>query len=152
VAQDRHLLCDLALELRQQQFRPVYRVGAVLTPGPGGRGHSDDFKIVEGRPNLSQAVILRLLTPRGELEPLGHPDYGSRLHELIGRVNTETTRHLVKLHILESLQAEPRLEPKKTQVKTTPTLGRRDSVDVTLDVTPVGATDRVTIGPITLEL
>jgi phage baseplate assembly protein W len=152
VAEDRHLLCDLGLELRQQQFRPVYRVGERLTPGPGGRGHSDDFVTVSGRPNLSQAVILRLLTPRGELESLGHPDYGSRLHELIGRVNTETTRHLVKLHILESLQAEPRVEPKKTNVQTIPTPGRRDSVDVTLDVTPVGATDRITIGPITLEL
>jgi phage baseplate assembly protein W len=152
VTQDRQLLCDLGLELRQQQFRPVYRVGQQLIPGPGGHGHSDDFKIVEGRPNLSQAVILRLLTPRGELEALGHPDYGSRLHELIGRVNTETTRHLVKLHILESLQAEPRVEPKQTKVAALPSPGRRDSVDVTLEVTPVGASDRVTIGPITLEL
>jgi len=33
--------------------------------------------------NLVQALLLRFLTPVGEMELLGHPDYGSRLSELI---------------------------------------------------------------------
>jgi phage baseplate assembly protein W len=96
-------------------------------------------------------VILRLLTPRGELESLAHPDYGSRLHELIGRQNTETTRHLVKLHILESLAAEPRIE-EIVDVTVEPAPRTRDLVVVLLRVKPIGQTAVVTIGPFTLEL
>ena len=53
---------------------------------------------------------MRLLTPRGELAELGHPEYGSRLHELIGSPNSETRRSLAKLFVLESLAQEPRID------------------------------------------
>jgi phage baseplate assembly protein W len=43
--------------------------------------------------NLKQALLLRFLTPTGELALLGHPDYGSRLSELIGELNNETNRN-----------------------------------------------------------
>jgi phage baseplate assembly protein W len=65
---------------------------------------------VNGRANLAQALVVRLQTERGELEQLGHPGYGSRHHELIGELNTETNRNLVKLYVLECLRQEPRLE------------------------------------------
>ncbi len=94
---------------------------------------------------------MRLLTPRGELAALGHPEYGSRLHELIGRQNTETTRNLVKLHILESLAAEPRIE-EVVELAVTPAPGTRERVNVLLQVRPVGETAVVAIGPFTLEL
>ena len=96
-------------------------------------------------------MLLRLLTPRGELAELAHPEYGSRLHELIGRGNTETTRNLVKLFILESLKQEPRLAA-IDEVLVTPTPGRRDRVDVLIRVKPIAATTSVTIGPFTLAL
>ncbi len=152
MANDRHLLTDFRLELRQQQFRPVYRAATTARPGPAGLGLLEDLDAVSGRDNLRQAIILRLLTPRGELAALGHPDYGSRLPELIGRANNGTTRNLVKLHILECLQRESRLQPDGTQADVVPTPGQRDSVDVTLQVTPANTSDRVTIGPINLEL
>lgn len=63
-------------------------------------GWRDDMGVVRGKQNLAQAVIIRLLTPLGELSPLGHPEFGSRLHEVIGRQNTETQRHLARLYIL----------------------------------------------------
>ncbi|MGH9139212.1 MAG: GPW/gp25 family protein, partial [Acidimicrobiales bacterium] len=37
-------------------------------------------QLLTGRHNLGQALILRLLTPRGALADLGHAGYGSRLH------------------------------------------------------------------------
>jgi phage baseplate assembly protein W len=60
--------------------------------------------------NLQQALLLRFLTPAGELAELGHPDYGCRLHELIGEPNTETNRNRAKLFTLLALQAEPRVK------------------------------------------
>jgi phage baseplate assembly protein W len=60
--------------------------------------------------NLQQALLLRFLTPVGELALLGHPDYGSRLFELIGELNSETNRNRAKLFTLQALQAEPRVK------------------------------------------
>ena len=68
-----------------------------------------DFDTVEGRDNLGQALTVRLLTPRGELAALGHPDYGSRLHEIVGSPNTETTRNLAKLFVIDALKQERRV-------------------------------------------
>jgi phage baseplate assembly protein W len=150
---DAQLLTDLQLQLRQHELRPVYVVASTRQRVPTARGSRQvpDFAISSGRENLGQAVILRLLTPRGELAPLGHPEYGSRLHELIGQPNTETTRNLMKLHILESLQQDPRIAQTRA-VNITPTAGTRDSVDVSIQVQPIGLTNSITIGPFTLEL
>jgi phage gp46-like protein len=68
-----------------------------------------DLQRVLGVENLQQALLVRFLTQVGELEPLGHAAYGSRLHELIGELNTETTRNRAKLFALQALQAEPRI-------------------------------------------
>ena len=151
MAGERHLLTDIRLDLRDARLRPVYAVAVDRRPLPNGAGLRDDLGLVQGVDNLGQAVLLRLLTPRGELAALAHPEYGSRLHELIGRVNTETTRNLVKLIILESLKQEPRIAT-IDEVTVTPTPGRRDRVDVLMRVKPIAATSSVTIGPFTLEL
>jgi phage baseplate assembly protein W len=105
---------------------------------------------VSGRDNLEQAIVLRLLTPRGELAALGHPEYGSRIHELIGQPNTENTRNRLRLFILEALQAERRVAE---IVEVTVVDGRhRGSAEVQLRVRPIGATEILDIGPFTLEL
>jgi len=57
-----------------------------------------------------QLLVNRLKTQKGELAALGHPEYGSRHHELIGQPNVERTRNLVKRHVLEALSHEPRVE------------------------------------------
>lgn len=74
-----------------------------------GRGRRD-LALVEGIDNLTQAVANRLKTRQGELADLGHPDYGSRHHDLIGQPNVDRTRNLVKLYVLEALRDEPRIE------------------------------------------
>jgi phage baseplate assembly protein W len=68
-----------------------------------------DIRLVSGRPNLAQAIVNRLLTRQGELEDLGHPDYGSRLYQLIGEPNSRRTRALAELYIREALANEPRI-------------------------------------------
>lgn len=68
-----------------------------------------DLEVVDGVDQAVQLLVNRLMTRRGELAPLGHADYGSRHHELIGQPNTERTRNLLKVHVLEALRHEPRV-------------------------------------------
>jgi phage baseplate assembly protein W len=152
VATDAQLLTDVKLELHHAQLRPVYTVGEdrrVIGVVQGPRSVVD-LELTSGRSNLEQAIIMRLLTPRGELAELGHADYGSRLSELIGTPNTDTRRSLAKLFILESLAQEPRIA-KVAKVEVTPGV-QRDRVDVLIEVQPIASTDTVTIGPFSLSL
>lgn len=146
-----HLLRDLALGAIHRELRPEYRPIEALGAGPGGHGRQWDFVVRDGLENLAQAVIARVLTPRGELAALGHPDYGSRVPELIGAGNTEATRALLRLHLLDALGREPRIA-KVTALDIIRTPGRRDSVDVRLDVLPVDAGATLAIGPFRLDL
>ena len=156
MADDPQLLTDIRLALRHSELRPVYGADTVerrVTTRQSSQVLAD-LALVSGRDNLGQAVVMRLLTPRGELAELAHPDYGSRLHELIGRQNTETTRNLVRLYILESLQQEPRIA-KVLEVAVAPSPGTRDRVDVRLRVQPIDTTDpagALSLGPFSLEL
>lgn len=77
--------------------------------GPGRTSATMDLGAIKGRENLGQALILRLLTQKGALTALGHPDYGCRLVELIGQLNNATTRNLARLYIIEALSQEPRV-------------------------------------------
>lgn len=113
---NRQLLTDIGLVLRDAELRPVYAVAVNRQREVSSQKKLRrimDVGLVSGAENLGQAVMLRLLTPRGELAELAHPEYGSRLHELVGRPNTPTTRNLMKLFILESLKQEPRIEEVK---------------------------------------
>jgi phage baseplate assembly protein W len=75
------------------------------------QGISDvDLETLSYAENMIQALFLRFLTPAGELAVLGHPEYGSRLSELIGELNNETNRNRAKLFVLEALAAEPRVQ------------------------------------------
>ena len=69
-----------------------------------------DLKTLSGVECLQQALLLRFLTRAGELAILGHANYGSRLHELIGEPNTPSNRNRAKLFVLQSIAGEPRIE------------------------------------------
>jgi phage baseplate assembly protein W len=145
MATDAHLLTDVRLRLERADLRPVWRVASTHVPARGGRA-AVDLAAVDGRDNLEQAIIVRLQTPVGELAALGHPDYGSRLHELIGSPNTEARRRLAKLHVLDALAREPRVE-KITAVTVEPDANLRGVIHIAIDVIPAGATATLTIGP-----
>ncbi len=69
-----------------------------------------DVSVAAGLDNLTQAIANRLKTRQGELAPLGHPNYGSRHHELIGEPNVDRTRNLIKLYVLQALRDEHRIQ------------------------------------------
>ena len=156
MATDQQLLTDVRIEVGHHELRPVYTVPSERRTLPAAAGAHTllDFTTVDGRENLAQAVVLRLSTPRGELTELGHPEYGSRLHELLGAPSSETRLGLAKLFVLEALAQEPRIE-RVVDVTVIPhderLNERRHEVDIVITAQPIGAADVVTIGPFTLR-
>jgi phage baseplate assembly protein W len=153
VTADPQLLRDVRIQLTHHELRPVYVVPSqqvTLTAAEGAHTLLD-YETIDGRDNLGQAVVMRLLTPRGELAELGHPEYGSRLNELLGAPNSETRRGLAKLFVLEALAQETRIA-KVEEVTVTPAVEERDLVDILIRVQPVGAAETVTIGPFSLRV
>lgn len=108
---------------------------------PGGRGglpsarDSRDLAAVSGRENLAQALIVRLLTVHGALAPLGHSEYGTRLVELIGRLNDETTRNLARLYTMEGIAQEKRVLKLLDLSVDTPD-GEPDTIQISFSVLP----------------
>lgn len=93
-----------------------------------------DLDRLSGLDNLRQALLLRFLTPAGQLAQLGHPDYGSRLFELIGELNNETNRNRAKMYVLQALGAEPRV---REVLSVTVTQNRRERTQIDIDVSLV---------------
>ena len=104
--------------------------------GPRGKVAGQDLGVVSARNNLAQALILRLLTRVGELAPLGHPDYGSRLTDLIGGLNNDTNRNLARLYTIEAIAQEPRC--KLIDLSVIPVDGQPGTLRIGFAVLPIG--------------
>lgn len=99
------------------------------------RSGLQDLTTLTGVENLEQALLLRMLTPKGALAHLGHPQYGCRLEELVGEINTERTRNRAKMFALECLAQEPRvLKILSLEVRASRTDRSRIDIDATLKV------------------
>ncbi|MGR9045802.1 MAG: GPW/gp25 family protein [Gammaproteobacteria bacterium] len=95
-----------------------------------------DLESLTGTDNLVQALLLRFLTPVGELAVLGHPSYGTRLAELIGELNNETNRNRAKLFVLQALADEPRVR-QVLSVKVTQSRSDRTRMDIEITLMAV---------------
>ncbi|TMS48841.1 hypothetical protein [Mycobacterium sp. DBP42] len=115
-------------------------------PEPVGVTELSDLDTVTGRENLAQAMILRLLTPKGALADLGHTTYGSRLGELIGQGKTEALRGLCRAYILEAVREEPRVQDKPLAIEFDSAREHLDDFVVEITVVPVAGGDPVTLG------
>lgn len=88
-----------------------------------------DLETVSGVENLVQALTLRLLVDRGELDGLGHPRYGSRIRDLIGEPLDRANLELLRRYVRQELLRDPRVE-EVLQVRVTPHEPTRNGVDV----------------------
>ena len=140
---DDQLLRDLLLTRRAFDQEVSARDYVDLTTG--GKG---DLATLDGRANLAQAILNRLLTRRGELTELGHAEYGSRLHELIGEPNNLRLRAMAEVYIRECLAQEPRIQTITHLVIEPPDYRvYRDSMRVSIGIQPAGGE-----APFTLQL
>ena len=114
-------------------------LGADLTVTPRG-----DLDTVVEEDDLAQAIIARLSTDEGELYDIGHADYGSRLHEVIGEINNEATRERIKALVRDCLAQEPRIrEIISINVQTFPHDPHR--VDIEITVLPIASSVYLTV-------
>jgi len=105
-----------------------------------------DLQTLNGRDNLAQAIINRLLTRRGELTKFGHPNYGSRLHLLIGELNNIKQRAKAELYIREALAQESRIEAvKEVSFAASSRQIDRETLKVRIRVKPIGAENEFSI-------
>jgi phage baseplate assembly protein W len=72
-------------------------------------GRRGDLTLAAGEDNIVQALSLRLSVRRGELARLGLPDFGSRLHELVGEPNNQRTRVIATGHARTAVEQDPRV-------------------------------------------
>jgi phage baseplate assembly protein W len=123
---DRDQGCDLSIVQRQET----------------GRGL--DLDVLSDLDNLRQALLLRFLTPVGDLAALGHPSYGSRLFELIGELNSETNRNRAKVFVLQALAEEPRVK-EVVAVNVTQGLSDRTRMDIDISLVPIDSSTPVNL-------
>lgn len=115
-------------------------------PEPPGASEVHDLETIEGRENVAQALVLRLLTPLGSLADLGHDDYGSRLGELVGRRKTEALRGLCRAFVLDAIRREPRVEDRPLAITFDPEQETASSFVVEIAVRMIPDGEPVTIG------
>ncbi len=126
---DLRLLQDLARQSSRDR-------GSDLSTRPRPEAGGIDLEPLKGEENLKQALLLRFLTPVGELAPLGHPDYGSRLFDLLGLPNIETNRNRAKMYVLQALKAEPRVK-EVLSVRVTQNRSERTRLDIEVSLRPI---------------
>ncbi|MFM2119492.1 MAG: hypothetical protein RL722_960 [Pseudomonadota bacterium] len=102
MARERQQLFGTDLALRDQ-------AGGVDLGLDGPVGAAGDIALASGNDNIVQALTLRLRVRLGELAPLGWPDYGSRLHELIGEPDLPRTRLKAQVFARDAVLLDPRV-------------------------------------------
>jgi phage baseplate assembly protein W len=91
--------------------------------------HSGDLELISGRDNIIQAIRNRLATSHGELASLGHPDYGSKLDDVIGEPNTSDTHRIIETLVKDCILKEPRIE-KVIKINAKPHITDHSCVDI----------------------
>ncbi len=97
-------MADLALKRQILQTEASSRMSIDIGDFRG------DLSLKDGLDNIAQAIQLRLFIRKGELSKLGHADYGSDLHKLIGQPNSWKAKARAELYIRETLKNEKRVE------------------------------------------
>lgn len=95
-------------QLSDLRLRPTRRADSALTLDRRATIGGWDLDTQRDLDAIGQAAWLALAVPRGALAPLGHPDFGSRLHSLIGEILNDQTIARARAYIREALRHDPR--------------------------------------------
>ena len=93
------------------------------------------------RHNLAQALLNKLRTWKGELP--AHPEYGSDLNEVLGMPQSNTTKSLVELIVIEAITEDPRVESVSRIEVSFDRTQKTCTIDV--DVIPITSTNPINL-------
>lgn len=94
---------DLNMTADENYYKNKGTSDEILALSADGKG---DLSTVQGVDNLKQAINAKLLTAKGSL--LLHPEYGSDLHKLFGKVTTEQAK-LIEIEICRVVATDKRI-------------------------------------------
>jgi phage baseplate assembly protein W len=118
-----------------QERLKLFGIDLLLASRAGGYDlvpdYQGDIALTQSTDNISQALTLRILVRRGELARLGWPDFGSRVHELIGEPNNLRTRTRLMAFARNAIERDPRVV-EITSIKADPT--ERSLVRLEMDI------------------
>jgi phage baseplate assembly protein W len=118
-----------------QERLKLFGIDLLLASRAGGYDlvpdYQGDIALTQSTDNISQALTLRILVRRGELARLGWPDFGSRVHELIGEPNNLRTRTRLMAFARNAIERDPRVV-EITNIKAEPT--ERSLVRLEIDI------------------
>lgn len=105
--------------------------------------YQDDFITISGKNNLKQAIASRMKIGTGELTL--HPNYGTELIPIIGKINNSLLLSEIRQKVRKALIQEPRVETiNSIKVKYAPGTNDR-TVIVDVDLIPINATEPLNI-------
>ena len=119
--------------LSDLMLRPTRRADSALHLDRRATVAGFDLDLVKDRDAVGQAVWLSLAIPRGDLTQLGHPDFGSRLHLLIGELLNETTLARANAYIREALRGDPRFRLRDITMTRNPADPGAVEVEISVD-------------------
>lgn len=123
---------------QQQEEERLYGVDLQLVEREDGKmdiafGASNDLDLIGGRPNLRQAITLKVKTRQGQL--LENPEYG--LRDVLGKRHSIEDSLLLQHGLLVAAESDPRIEEASVELRTS-----QNATDVAFSLTPVGTTGR----------
>jgi len=114
-----------------------------------GRGTTDEtvalsadnkgISIVSGYENLTQALLMRLNTPKGTL--ILHPEYGNSFSDILGLPNTQANVNKLVVMVEQTIRQDSRV----TDVSVEATSVDSDTVTLQITITPIGFEEQLTI-------
>ena len=99
----------------------------------------NNLSIVGGYENLTQAIIMRLNTPKGTL--ILHPDYGNNFSDIIGLPNTQANVNKLVVMIEQTIRQDDRI----SDVTVTTASVTEDTVTLEVTITPTSFEEQVTL-------
>ncbi len=112
-------------DLSDIRLQPARNAGSALRLDRRATTVGWDLDTVRDADAVGQAAWLSLAVPRGSLSALGHPNFGSRLHLLIGELMNDQNLARARAFIREALRGDPRFTLR--------------SIDITRNVADPGA-------------
>lgn len=105
----------------------------------GMSAYNGDLETLSNFDNVTQAILLRLNTPKGTL--ILHPEYGIEFYDMLGQKNTSSNMRKFEVLITEALMGEPRIK----DIEVTHRRVYNRGMEFKISVTPIDLDEQINL-------